>query len=147
MKFVTGLLAAGLFLVDVGAGHAIVRISGDRGGRIKTYLNKFESLRTSGETVIIDGLCLSACTIVLGSVPHDKICVTPRAALGFHAAYEFDAKRRTITNREATQQLYSMYPMPVQSWIAERGGLTPRMILLRGKALRAMYKPCDHAAE
>jgi hypothetical protein len=51
MKFVTGLLAAVLFLAHVGAGHAIVRISGDRGGSVQTYLNKFESLRTSGETV------------------------------------------------------------------------------------------------
>jgi hypothetical protein len=61
--------------------------------------------------------------------------------LGFDAVYDFDAKRRIITNREATQHLYSMYPMPVQSWIAERGGLTPRMILLRGKALRRCTGP------
>jgi hypothetical protein len=33
--------------------------------------------------VIIDGFCASACTIVLGTVPHDKICVTCRAKLGF----------------------------------------------------------------
>ena len=143
MKFVTGLLAVGLLLADLGASHAGVRISGDRGGRIETYLNKFMSLGTSGETVIIDGLCLSACTIVLGSVPHDNICVTSRATLGFHAAYDFGTNRRTITNREATQQLYSMYPMPVQNWITERGGLTPHMIFLRGKALQAMYRPCD----
>ena len=143
MKLVTGLLAAALLLAAVGAGHAVVRISGDRGGRIGTYLNKFHSLHSSGETVVIDGLCLSACTIVLGSVPHDKICVTPRATLGFHAAYDLGSNGRTITDREATQLLYSMYPMPVQSWIAARGGLTSNMIFLRGKALQMMYKPCD----
>jgi hypothetical protein len=38
--------------------------------------------------------------------------------------------------------LYSMYPAPVKRWIAARGGLTPKMIFLRGKALQAMYKPC-----
>ena len=38
--------------------------------------------------------------------------------------------------------LYSMYPPPVRKWIAARGGLTPRMIFLRGKQLQAMYKPC-----
>jgi hypothetical protein len=32
MKFATGLLAAGLFLADVEASHAVVRISRDRGG-------------------------------------------------------------------------------------------------------------------
>ena len=86
MKFATGLLAAALLFAGVGASHAVVRITDDRGGQIGTYLNKYQSLRTSGETVIIDGLCASACTIVLGSVPHDKICVTSRANFGFHAA-------------------------------------------------------------
>jgi len=30
----------------------------------------------------------------------------------------------------------------VRRWIAERGGLTPHMIFLRGKQLMSMYKPC-----
>ena len=38
--------------------------------------------------------------------------------------------------------LYSMYPTPVRKWISARGGLTPRMIFLRGKQLQALYKPC-----
>jgi len=49
---------------------------------------------------------------------------------------------RAVTNPEATQMLYSMYPTPVRRWIAQRGGLTPRMIFLRGKQLQALYKPC-----
>jgi hypothetical protein len=142
MKFVTGLLAAALLLAGMGASHAVVRIADDRGGRIGTYVNRYQSLRSSGESVVIDGLCASACTIVLGAVPHDKICVTSRAALGFHAAYDFGINGRTFTNREATMMLYSMYPRPVQRWIAVRGGLRPEMIFLRGKQLQAMYQPC-----
>ena len=110
MKLVTGLLAAVLLLAGVGASHAVVRIAEDRGGRIGTYVDKYQDLRSSGETVIIDGLCASACTIVLGAVPHDKICVTSHATLGFHAAWDFGANGRAITNPEATQMLYSMYP-------------------------------------
>ena len=142
MKFVTGLLATILLLAGMGASHAAVRIADDRGGRIGTYVNKYQDLRSSGESVIIDGLCASACTIVLSAVPQDKICVTSRATLGFHAAWDFGANGRTITDREATMMLYSMYPMPVRRWIAARGGLTPHMIFLRGKVLQAMYKPC-----
>jgi hypothetical protein len=142
MKLVTGVLAAVLLVAGVGASHAVVRIADDRGGRIGAYVNKYQGLRSSGETVVIDGLCASACTIVLGAVPHDKICVTSRATLGFHAAWDFGAKGRAITNPGATQMLYSMYPSPVRHWIAARGGLTPRMIFLRGKVLQAMYKPC-----
>ena len=142
MKFVTCLLAATLLLAGVGASHAAVRIADDRGGQIGRYITKFQGLRSSGQSVIIDGLCASACTIVLGAVPHDKICVTSRAALGFHAAYDFGINGRTFTNREATMMLYSMYPTGVQRWIAARGGLKPQMIFLRGKQLQAMYQPC-----
>ena len=141
MKFVTGLLAAVLLLAGVGASHAVVRIADDRGGRIGTYVDKYQGLRTSGETVIIDGLCASACTIVLGAVPHDRICVTSHANLGFHAAWDFGANGRAVTNPEATQMLYSMYPTPVQKWIASRGGLTPRMIFLRASSCRPCTSP------
>ena len=142
MKFGTGLLAAVLLLAGVGASHAVVRIADDRGGRIGSYIDKYQGLRTSGETVIIDGLCASACTIVLGAVPHDKICVTSRANLGFHAAWDFAANGREVTNPDATQTLYSMYPSPVRRWIAARGGLKPQMIFLHGNELMSMYRSC-----
>lgn len=143
MKFMTSLLAAALLLADVGASHAAVRIADDRGGKIGNYLEKFHRLRSSGESVVIDGLCASACTLVLGAVSHDKICVTPRARLGFHAAYDFGVNGRTITNPDATEMLYSTYPTPVQRWIDARGGLTPRIMFLHGRQLQAMYQPCD----
>ena len=142
MKLLTGLLAAVLLLASMGASQAVVRIADDRGGRIGTYVDRYQGLRTSGETVIIDGLCASACTIILGAVPRDKICVTSHATLGFHAAWDFGANGRAVTNPEATQMLYSMYPSPVKRWIAQRGGLTPKMIFLRGRELQALFKPC-----
>ena len=142
MKFVTGLLTAVLLLAGVGASHAVVRIAEDRGGRIGTYVDKYQDLRSSGEEVIIDGLCASACTIVLGAVPHDRICVTSKANLGFHAAWDFGSNGRAVTNPEATQMLYSMYPSQVRHWIAQRGGLTPHMIFLRGRQLTSMNRPC-----
>src|ERR1700761_1600062 len=141
MRLVTGLLAAVLLLAGVGASHAVVRIGEDRGGRIGTYVDKYQDLRSSGESVIIDGLCASACTLVLGAVPRDKICVTPRARLGFHAAHDFGVNGRTITNPEATEMLYSAYPTSVRRWIDARGGLTPHMIFLWGRQLQAMYQP------
>ena len=142
MKFLTWSLAAVLLLATVGSSHAAVRIGDDHGGKIGAYVDKYQGLRSSGQKVIIDGLCASACTIVLGTVPHDKICVTSRAALGFHAAYDFSAHGREITNGLATKVLYSMYPAHVQRWINQRGGLTPRMIYLRGNELMSMYQPC-----
>jgi hypothetical protein len=142
VKFVTGLLAAVLLVAAVNKGQAEVRIADDLGGQIGTYVDKYEDLRTSGQTVIIDGRCLSACTMVLGAVPHNRICVTSRAVLGFHAAWDFGADGREVTNREATQMLYSVYPPQVRRWIAARGGLKQQMIYLSGKQLMGMYHPC-----
>ena len=141
-KFVTGLLTAAVLLAGIGTSHAAVRIAVDRGGKIETYVGKFQGVRNSGEMVIIDGFCASACTIVLGSVAHDKICVTSRAKLGFHAAWDPGSNGRKITNAEATQTLYLMYPFEIRRWIDQRGGLTPHMIFLSGRELAAMYRPC-----
>ena len=68
--------------------------------------------------------------------------MTSNAALGFHAAWDFGRNGGMITNTEATQMLYSMYPRPVQRWITARGGLRSHIIFLRGTALQALYKPC-----
>jgi len=147
MKVVTGLLAAVLLLAGASGSQALVRIANDRGGRIGTYMDRYQELKQSGESVVIDGLCASACTIVLHAVPHDKICVTERAALGFHAAWDPGARGHVVTNHEATQMLYSWYPAQIQRWIDKRGGLTTHMLFLRGKQLAAMYRPCYMNAE
>jgi hypothetical protein len=142
MKFPAVVFAAIFVLADLGTCHAVVRITNDRGGQIGRYVDRFEKLRASGQTIIIDGLCASACTIVLGAIPYDRICVTPNANLAFHAAWDFGRRGRAIPNPEATNDLFSMYPARVRRWIASRGGLTPRMIFLRGRQLTAMYRPC-----
>jgi hypothetical protein len=142
MNFETGFLAAVLLLALANASHAAIRIADDRGGQIGTYVDKYQGLRTSGETVIIDGLCASACTIILGAIPRDRICVTSHANLGFHAAWDHGANGRAVTNLDATQMLYSLYPSPVRRWIAARGGLKPQMIFLHGKELMSMYRRC-----
>ena len=83
--------------------HATVRIRADSGGQIGPYLENLVALRSSGERVIIDGPCLSACTMLLGVIPHSRICVTPRARLGFHAAWHPASNGQQVTSREATQ--------------------------------------------
>ena len=142
MKHVTGLLAAILLILNASEALSAVRITNDRGGRIGSYVMKYQRLASAGETVIIDGLCASACTIVLSELPHDRICVTSRATLGFHAAWNYGRNGRTFTDPEATLLLYSGYPMPVRRWIASRGGLKRNIIFLSGKPLQAMYRSC-----
>ncbi|HKU07922.1 MAG TPA: hypothetical protein VJR30_17770 [Bradyrhizobium sp.] len=142
MKFVTLFFAAILLVAHVSQANSAVRIRNDRGGRIETYVLKYQRLASSGESVIIDGLCASACTIVLSALPPDKICVTSRATLGFHAAWNYGPNGRTFTDPDATLLLYSGYPTPVRRWITQRGGLTPHIMFLSGKPLQAMYHSC-----
>jgi hypothetical protein len=142
MKGFTALSATAILLAGIGASNAAVRIVADPGGRIGAYVDRYQGVRSSGETVVIDGYCASACTIVLGAVAHDRICVTSRARLGFHAAWDSGSNGRKRTNAEATQALYSMYPFEVRRWIDQRGGLTSHVIVLSGRELAAMYHPC-----
>jgi hypothetical protein len=122
---------------------AEVRIVSDPGGEVSSYVQKYEAVRASGERVVIDGPCLSACTMLLGVIPHERICVTPRARLGFHAAWHPGGNGQQVTSREATQLLMDIYPENVRNWIARRGGLSPRMMYLSGRELTAMYQTCD----
>jgi hypothetical protein len=122
--------------------HAEVRILGSPGGQVGPFLDLFERVRASGETVVIDGPCLSACTLVLSVVPNDRICVTRRAVLGFHAARSMDRRGRLYAEPEASEAVLDAYPGPVRDWIRRRGGLTSRLLLLRGRDLAAIYPRC-----
>jgi hypothetical protein len=142
MRIMTALLATALSLGDAGTSHAVVRIANDRGGLIQRYLDRYARLNATSQTIVIDGLCASACTMVLAMIPHERMCVTDTAILGFHAAWDLGPRGRRITNPEATRTMYSMYPAPIRNWISERGGLSAHIIYLRGMRLNAMYPPC-----
>src|SRR5262249_36016277 len=81
------IYCAALVALSATSASATMRISEDRGGQIGQYLQAFASVRSSGEKVVVDGNCLSACTLVLGLVPRERICATDRARFGFHAAW------------------------------------------------------------
>jgi hypothetical protein len=109
--------------------RADLHIRRDHGGYVEEYKAKYKRIRDRKERVIIDGICNSACTLVFGIVPMNKICVTPRASLGFHQAYydkafTFGIK---VTSTEGTSDLMSYYPDTVKNWIRRNGGLTTEM--------------------
>jgi hypothetical protein len=122
--------------------RAEVRILASPGGQVGPFLDLFEQVRQSGERVVIDGPCLSACTLVLSMVPSERICVTRRAVLGFHAARSIDRRGHMYAEPEASELVLEAYPAPVRSWIERRGGLTSRLLLLRGRELKTMYRSC-----
>ena len=139
-------LAAGIIgsIVAPTTASADMRIVGDPGGEVSSYIRKFHEVRDSGQRVIIDGPCLSACTLLTGIVPRDHVCVTSRAVLGFHAAsYYDDASQSLVPTREGSAVVMRLYPAQVRSWIARHGGLTPHLIEMRGRELSALYRTCE----
>ena len=123
--------------------RADLLIRSSPGGWVTDYLATFARVRQSGEKVIIDGPCLSACTLVLSTVPSNRVCVTKRAVLGFHAPRIIDRRSgKTARAPEATRIVIDSYPAGVRAWIKKRGGLSQKIIYLRGRELQAMYRRC-----
>lgn len=141
MKCLLAVLGTALLLTATSA-SAEVRIQRDYGGQIGPYLDRFAMVRESGQQVVIDGECLSACTLVLAVVPPERICITPRATLGFHAAWLPDENGRPVISRGGTRVLWRFYPARIRHWINRHGGLTGRTIYLRGRELASMYHAC-----
>jgi hypothetical protein len=141
MQARVALLVMLLTLISVAPASAAVRISDDRGGQIGVYLAKYQALRASGDQVVIDGTCASACTMLLGLIPRNRICVTPRAVLAFHSAWTPTSEGEQISSA-GNFYLWSNYPGAVRKWIIAHGGLHSQIIYLSGRELTAMYPAC-----
>ena len=122
--------------------RAAIRITDDLGGSLGDYILRYSGVSQSGEKVIIDGRCYSACTTVIALVPAKSICVTPRARLGFHAALMPNQWGILVVNPGATRLMFSMYPKPIRDWLDFNGGLDRRMIYIESKYLAKLYARC-----
>jgi len=141
------VLAAMVLASSAVSSPAAMRIADDRGGQIGHYLSVFAELRSSGERVIIDGNCLSACTLVLGMIPRSRMCATGRARLGFHAAWLPNRDGSPVTSNAGTRALWKIYPRSVRRWINRHGGLSRRMIYMQGRDLYAFVPSCSRTRE
>jgi hypothetical protein len=116
-------------------------IHDDSGGQIDSYLRKYSAVRMSGQHVVIDGTCASACTMLLGAIPRDRICVTKNAVLAFHSAWNL-----TLTgvhdSRPGTLYLWAQYPDGVRHWISRHGGLRPQTISMRWPEVATLFPVC-----
>ena len=142
MAVIKAIMVAAALSAATMPARAEIRILASPGGQVGPFLDLFDRVRESGERVVIDGPCLSACTLVLMTVPEERICVTRRAVLGFHAARSIDRRGRMYAEPEASRVVLNGYPAPVRDWISRHGGLTSRLLLLRGRELAAIYPRC-----
>ena len=109
-----------------------VEITGDYGGLVYWYQLKWEKLASRGVDVRIVGPCLSACTVLVGYIPRERICVTSNGSLGFHMA----------TENSVTYRLLTIYPPDIRSWIDQHGGLSWNILWLQAPALYRFFRRC-----
>jgi hypothetical protein len=141
--FKLALLVQALFCGTPSA--ADYRITEDYGGLLDEYKAKYAVIRDRGDRVIIDGPCASACTLVLGIVPPNRICATPRARLGFHMAYyeQRAADGTKVPSYEGTADMMAYYPETVKRWLSRHGGLTSDTKKIKySPELWAIVNPC-----
>lgn len=114
-------------------------IADDNGGVLQNYYERYCTLVAAGATFRIDGRCRSACTLVLAWA--DRVCITERAALGFHQVRD----KRGLRAQSESDRLMSLYPAPVREYISTHGGLPPPWgtMWVSGSALRGLVKPCE----
>jgi hypothetical protein len=128
-----------------------VTIGTSPGGSVFGFIGDYDELRRSGRPVRIDGLCVSACTLLVGEIPPDRICVTPYAKLAFHSAKEPSEKHpdRWVFSPDGTRILWQMYPDKVQALLRRHGWEAtgkranhPDLIYIKGKELLSLYRAC-----
>jgi hypothetical protein len=125
MKWLSStLLLSSLALVSLCGGSSLgepryYTIEGiDEGGSITAYAERYKALEATGISVKIDGLCISACTMVLAYFPPDRICMTERGSFGFHLASS-DGQ----DNPELTKAWLRIFPEWVLDWLSRTGAL------------------------
>jgi hypothetical protein len=127
--------------------NAAVRIKFDPGGRLIDYITKYNEWREMEAKVIIDGLCISACTLITGIIDDANVCVTNNARLAFHSA-RYSANDEHAS--EGTRLAWNIYPEKVRALLRARGwdgddpekNNRPNLIYIEGDALRTIYRDC-----
>jgi hypothetical protein len=132
------------------SGHEATFISDDPCGIIVQFVRKYSDMRDAGTSVVISGQCVSACTLLLGILRPEKMCVMPEAILGFHSASTITrepGKKDVIEHApEASDLVFQMYPARVRNYLATQGWVGanshPDVIWVRGAQLRKFIRPC-----
>ena len=137
-SFASTLFTAGLASAD----PTVIVIANDPGGYVVSYIRGWENIASLGNRVEIRGYCVSACTLVLGLIPADRVCVGEEATFGFHSvSVDFGEH-----SPAGTRYLWSLYPPAVQDalrargWDGSIGKASQGLIMV---AATAFYPRCD----
>jgi hypothetical protein len=122
MRFLRAPFAGLFLLLGMVAANATATLHNNPGGFIDKFEARFERLASTGEPIVIDGFCNSACTLVTGMVPRSQVCAMPDAQLGFHSAWE---ENPNTYSPEGTREMWRHYPPYVRRLIRQAGWSGP----------------------
>lgn len=123
---IVALIAVVALVLALGAARGEIIITSDPGGSVQRYMDQVDSAIASGERVVVDGPCFSACTLWL-KMPPDRICATPRARFGFHWA---TVSGLGLPDATWNDRLMNSYPPKVRAMIG--GSLGMNVVFIRG---------------
>lgn len=119
-----------------------IHIRHDPGGDVGLYQVKAAVAKELKLNVVIDGVCASACTLLIG-LPNSQVCVTGRARLHFHRArLARPMKAGHALVKKVNAEIFDSYPAGIRNWITKRGGLTDRMLKMRPAEVATFFQPC-----
>lgn len=132
--------------------HPVVpeRITVDLGGSLLEYLKNYSDARVQNTHFVLDGLCISACTLITGEIPNENVCSTPYAKLAFHAAFILNPMIGRVFSPEGTELLWRIYPESIRELLKKHGWAGPdvdqdKLIWIEGEELQQIFKLCPSA--
>jgi hypothetical protein len=132
MKTALVILALLLALAALPARAETIDVFDNHGGSVVQYDARWSAIGQQGAHVRVIGPCKSACTVLLGHIPRDRICVTPQASFGFHLA----------KMPRATVIIWNLYPADIKGWINAHGGLQTDLVWMRAPDTYHHFKKC-----
>ncbi|TPN04511.1 hypothetical protein [Mesorhizobium sp. B2-1-2] len=129
-------------------------IDGDMGGAMLRYEQKAKII--GGAKVVIDGVCLSACTMYLRRDWNLDVCYTPSATFGFHKPFAWLRNSvvtgtMAIANADASWRSNFFEQMPARIRVMLSGKSIPspaagdpmdRFVFVKARDVGDAVKPC-----
>lgn len=132
-----------LFLLSSCSPSFGYNISNDYGGELAKYIDKYLFVNEDNVKVIISGYCYSACTLLIGIIDKEKICVENDAMFGFHSASTVSDGQFSFS-LSGSRLMWLFYSEEVRQKLIEKGwnGSTPHpeFIMIKGTEL---YPLCN----
>ena len=139
LLFAAALAAVGPAFADgVTCGKPCV-IQYSAGGNVLGFRLQGQALAAHSIPVIVDGPCLSACTLLVDEA-RGNVCITDRAVFGYHQSYADNDGSRSYVPLE--------YKTPgLDAYLEGHGGLPKGPFLMVPFAqAKAFYQPCAGAS-